>query len=40
MGKHIIQIEAFVLNDKHHDAGWYMAARTMIKSDGMLWVRI
>ena len=40
MSKHIIEIKAFVLNDKRHDAGWYMAARIVIKSGDTLWVRI
>lgn len=40
MSKHIIQIKAFVLNDKRHDASWYVDARIMIKVGNKIWVRV
>jgi len=40
MDKHITQIKTFVLNDKRHDASWYMAAKTTLKAGNMIWVRI
>ena len=40
MGKHIIQIKTFVLNDKRHDAGWYIYNMIMLKTGNTIWVRI